>query len=534
MARFLASFLFRWTLFLFFFGVVSAVFDPLNPPTQENFDPAEADPDGAIACLGPLPPFPLPILNGIDTNAFTLQELCAKPQYGGRGRGQHLGFFCWDRQEGIVAHDLSDAAEHWEQMASPRLLLYCRNRCYCADAQQTLTTQPVRVPWYYEVQIRRLEKYVINIDRWDDWDHNSWPAKAAHVNYNNLLIVTHIARQHLHDPMLGEIGPQRVAIHPNNFITCNGPLPTFPLPPPWTASHFADLHKFCAVQLSGGNREANAGGYCHRNGDLSAEVAFADEMTPRLDWTWDAFLGSAAMRFHCYQYCRCLNEPPVRTIAPLWRFLAGANIELRSTGAVYMVPTGADRSGQPAVPILVLPPPTAGGPRRAGTCGPDGRQFCPMAWPSDVLGPKPTGPPPAPTHTRPKSSAPPVNEAGVQLPTCGAECLTNRDCSAAAAGSSEPCRCVAVGEATAREKGLDPIFPKALCILVSQALASGIKGGKPGLKRREDQPVEEGATKERDILACACNATYVSAGCCESAEGMVWEDPELKLGRLSG
>jgi hypothetical protein len=31
---------------------------------------------------------------------------------------------------------------------------------------------------------------------------------------------------------------------------------------------------------------------------------------------------------------------------------------------------------------------------------------------------------------------------------------------------------------------------------------------------------------------CACNSTYVSAACCQSDDGMVWESAEMKLGEL--
>ena len=35
-----------------------------------------------------------------------------------------------------------------------------------------------------------------------------------------------------------------------------------------------------------------------------------------------------------------------------------------------------------------------------------------------------------------------------------------------------------------------------------------------------------------DRVACPCNATYVSYGCCESRTGIVWETPDKKLGEL--
>lgn len=40
--------------------------------------------------------------------------------------------------------------------------------------------------------------------------------------------------------------------------------------------------------------------------------------------------------------------------------------------------------------------------------------------------------------------------------------------------------------------------------------------------------------KKRDegfeIDACVCNSTYISKGCCDVTDGLLWEDPELKLG----
>ena len=37
--------------------------------------------------------------------------------------------------------------------------------------------------------------------------------------------------------------------------------------------------------------------------------------------------------------------------------------------------------------------------------------------------------------------------------------------------------------------------------------------------------------RKRDIsMACSCNSTYVSHSCCTSRNGLVWEDPEMKLG----
>lgn len=92
------------------------------------------------------------------------------------------------------------------------------------------------------------------------------------------------------------------------MIECGGPLPIFDLTGPWNVAEFANNQELCAVQLSGGNPAANAGGYCYRDGNLGKLVAFADDMTPRWDWTWSSyrtFLATASLRFHCWKNCLC-------------------------------------------------------------------------------------------------------------------------------------------------------------------------------------------------------------------------------------
>ena len=49
----------------------------------------------------------------------------------------------------------------------------------------------------------------------------------------------------------------------------------------------------------------------------------------------------------------------------------------------------------------------------------------------------------------------------------------------------------------------------------SQVLVAGL----PNLRKREN-------------MACACNSTYVSSGCCSVPDGLIWEDPSQQLGVL--
>ena len=94
----------------------NAAYDPLHPPNTENFDPAEANPMGAIKCLGDAYDQHLPIQpDGWNPNSVSMQKLCAKPQYGGGDADHHMGAYCQlaphfsdaFSQTGLVAFDMS-------------------------------------------------------------------------------------------------------------------------------------------------------------------------------------------------------------------------------------------------------------------------------------------------------------------------------------------------------------------------------------------------------------------------------------------
>ena len=74
---------------LLFFPPALSVYDPLHPPDNENFDPAEANPEGALYCLGNLQEV-LVLFGMWNPNSHDLNQLCRKPQYqGGENRGCH-------------------------------------------------------------------------------------------------------------------------------------------------------------------------------------------------------------------------------------------------------------------------------------------------------------------------------------------------------------------------------------------------------------------------------------------------------------
>ena len=127
---------------------VIAVYDPSNPSYHEIFDPEEADPRGAIVCDGAPPPFPIdPITvpneqQPVDVSSWTLQELCTKPQYGGKGPYMHAGGFClrylyWQYNPRI-AFDTLPGAMAAEGLQYARIKSYCQLRCFCTGVESPI------------------------------------------------------------------------------------------------------------------------------------------------------------------------------------------------------------------------------------------------------------------------------------------------------------------------------------------------------------------------------------------------------------
>ncbi|KAI9679735.1 MAG: hypothetical protein M1817_004749 [Caeruleum heppii] len=253
---------------LFLLGTNAKSANSSEPPPTENFNPGKADPTGNITCQGPLPVWDFPSFDGWDPNLFTLQELCAKPQYGGRGPGQHLGGFCLPLNNvaspqlgpGIVGFDDSERAQISAQLNNPRIIYYCRCRCFCNHqlSVEERTAQPSQVPDYYRsVPRRHDDTYMIKIDIPDDY---AGPQAAHRGRSDEMVFATRLNRKAQVDVHTGFFDRQdTVSIDSANHITCEGSLPSFPLPLPYTVNDFSGLQDLCAAQLTRGNPAANAG-----------------------------------------------------------------------------------------------------------------------------------------------------------------------------------------------------------------------------------------------------------------------------------
>ena len=246
---------------------------PGKPVAAENFDPAEADPNGNITCLGDSYDLELPLQAHWNPNTVSMQSLCAKTQYGGGPPGQNIAGWCekparrrstLPPDPGTIAFDASPGAQANAQLQNPRVMLGCLYRCFCSNGVEELSLQGLSLQpkTYRSTDILRREvdselAYQVKIDVVDDFfvpqeQHMGPPQQLDHPD----VLVATVLRQTQVQLQAGnptELDIIFVSLDPDNNITCIGDLPTFNLPAPYQNSYFGSLQELCAVYGSGGN-----------------------------------------------------------------------------------------------------------------------------------------------------------------------------------------------------------------------------------------------------------------------------------------
>ncbi len=269
---------------LFYVFGVYANSEKYSSPGKRTFN---GYPRRNITCLGSSYDLQLPIRSdGFNPNEITVQQLCAKTVYGGAPQGQNLGGWCskglrYSEQafedevpiyyeednrdyatstdpQGVSFDFLSldhDYPGGWD----PRFQLGCFNRCFCNYGIEDLTIQPKRdVPSAADVTLCESDGTgELMLDVNDDlltlgggtdgrlgnvevdtvWLHQM--VEPSSEDGNAIL-------KNNDDP------PWRLSMDAGNYITCDGELPSFPLPEPYPKSDFPSPQELCAVQFSGG------------------------------------------------------------------------------------------------------------------------------------------------------------------------------------------------------------------------------------------------------------------------------------------
>lgn len=251
------------------------------------------DPRRNITCLGSSYDMRLPIRpDGVDLNQLTMQQLCAKRAYGGAGISRAMGGWCskglepayiadeyggdmeWRQDDGMlptltgVSFDATGAEDTnppgWapnQPYFNDRLYAGCLNRCFCSWELDDLTIQPKReVPSNADVVTRKRDESRFIEIKLEIVDMSG---QGYHPGFNNRVPDdTEISVLQVMED-LGEPNEEggyakthsiefpevlELSLDPGNDITCEGDLPSFSLPPPYTNADFRTAQELCAVQ----------------------------------------------------------------------------------------------------------------------------------------------------------------------------------------------------------------------------------------------------------------------------------------------
>lgn len=227
------------------------------------------------------------------------------------------------------------------------------------------------------------------------------------------------------------------------------------------------------------------------------------------------FLLSASLRTYCYAHCYCTSVGKKNTrhrAFTVWQFLRDHALIRRGDSSTDYGKRRPLDTGVFQKLATVLPAQSGNGPHASGTCGADGRQFCPSKWPEAEFGPIPRAPPFTSDIVLPPS---PGSGAQKDLTICGNKCTGQSDCSTTRKGYE--CDCGLPNVEDARVLGLDPVAPPSICLSLS-LLAFG---GKPSLQGRDGAGAGH-VDQEGVPYQCRCNATYTGSECCGSRDGIVW------------
>ena len=480
---------------------------PPPDPRQPSFNGlAFFDPRKNITCLGDESVIGWNI-GPARYQGTSMQKLCAHPLYGGDSNGPNLRGYCHEgdvffgmnslgnpfqgnsRFAGIVQFNPMTAVDFARSL---RNYLECRNRCFCNHGLEEPSPQPRHV-----VATRKtfdnpalLTDWTITLDTRDKAE------KAVSTELTRLYFLDNYRIRPGVDGYAYR--HEDVGIHFSNRIMCDGPLPTFALPAPYDIHDFASNQALCATQLSGGNPAANAGAYCHRNLPFDQEqrvISFADDQTPRLDWTWNpgsgaAFFKVASLRFHCWKNCACSLPGRVKNYVDpmlgMWEWMVEnmpRNTISTTKGGRYPMGSSTDENG-------VILTTYRGGGSGNQRCGANAdKQDCDIPWPVEILGLVPKA------VTRAAATQPQAPTIEASKKVCGNKCSGMKDC-------GEDCLCRMPSMEEARALGVDPVVPAALCLSLASVFG------------RELESLE-------DQINCLCNATYKAPACCHSRDGIV-------------
>ena len=224
------------------------------------------------------------MLGDFNPNGLSMQRLCVKPQYGGGAQHQHAGAYCFNPIEpdsepdssferyssstsdsddefarepavmlGKVVFDPHRGAQASQQLQNPRFMQACVYRCFCNYGVEDVSRQPLSKNYPVELWDAQLG-YELQIDINNDFT----VPRASKMGDQARGIVESIRIMTM--PQIDSLGAgflphsTYMNLDPGNEIECEGNLPDFVFPSPYTRASFSSVQDLCAVAISGGNK----------------------------------------------------------------------------------------------------------------------------------------------------------------------------------------------------------------------------------------------------------------------------------------
>ncbi|KAI9892833.1 MAG: hypothetical protein M1814_000992 [Vezdaea aestivalis] len=516
-------------------------------------------PDGAIRCIGSAPSTE-EWFHGSLISYNSITSFCAEPQYGGlvkdfRGNPSYEGGFCATffsgKERFVMARPTPDHGTEFKPAWGR--WYFCQTKCSCADPNYRtyaveraayeenleLTEYEGEAPWVMLRMGHDLGKTVTKTME-----------ESPEIPYLHPIPVlplpeANIARDMEPDRLKSLTRKTTIQGKQGNQMICDGPLPAWPYQ---NGRQYTSLLKICAANIIDGDGIANMGGLCtnphHNKIEFLDILAHPDYSASICSYRPDSLACSIRSMLQVYCKSRCYCSTPSRS-----NFRHGITQKVKGYGHVkllednYYLELTKTKKSWMGLRSQQKTTRYAPSDKFKDNINPNSRSDlglskCLSASEVSVPGCEDYEIPPLTDAShltyddileiKEWNETSRLDLDGEDAKTCGTTCTGPADCGGGS-GGSRGCRCRVDRSSPHLSETYDPIIGRvvkytfaASCYLAAANSGLGPAGAMGGRKRG----------LELDGMACACNATYVSEGCCESEDGLVWEGGKAKLGEL--
>ena len=453
-----------------------------------------------VHCAGDFPPHTPQMLTPWGNQRYAtynnLAHICLSTIY--LGRTLNLGGIC--STTATDPYSLSFLPDNMQ--LSVECNLYCKTKCWCTGGESGFTRSASQYGRGQELPIRHTY-----------FTYNRLSNSITPITQISELINRHFAHIQLLESF--PFVPYKILqVHLSGLeserVACSDwPMPQ--LEPPLNAVAYTSLLEFCAASIYGGSQIGNMGGYCKQD-PVFGRIWSQDE-----DLAHPTLVGKYPFLVFCFALCQCADSPTPNVMRAL-PFAPGLAVDVRQD-VIYIHDLNRPLGHPEVFSFQVQQSDDDGSPTTHGTqsminlnavCDGQDSDMCTNAVSKNRKS----------ISLEMRSDPLPILSQ-VYRPhrsscrgTCSGQIMCRAGCSCA----------VDLPEEDLHQLGQDPVFPSAICLAISVITAINSNGVR-GIGGRD-------LASDQQQMACVCNSTYVSFGCCGIPTGMIWESGKNKLGEL--